>query len=366
MPPKKRKATEPIETAYEAPRTRNRAKRAKAAARSAEEGEDVAGRGGVAEGSMTARDPGLDHGRAPEKSDSRKAAPKKAGFEKASPKKTAPRKSTRGKAIDVEHVAPEDESNAPAPEGIGDVNGIAVSEDEPEPLSTTPAIPQTTATTVPAEIEALWRVFLKSSSDKSDKGEYLAHLQWRKDMRAFVAGGGQPFGPETHPLPPGAPPKPTEVIRPGCQAVTLGFDPTHALTGEYYNGHWNFHSSLGEGGFGHAGLWIKFDRSGNIIARVAVKETYVGEGHWQENHLFWDGDIADRKPNEAAMQQRIQEYEDALNVVKCYGYAVHESLTMIRVYLEYCPCGDLENVIKQYVEIRDKKPIDADGEELNQ
>ena len=100
---------------------------------------------------------------------------------------------------------------------------------------------------------------------------------------------------------------------------------------------WTFVKTAGRGGFGHAGLWVKYDANRNIIDRQIVKETYLNARDWNRP-LFWWRDIEERMPREAYMQDTLSNYcRNSWSIVHFLGKQVYEQRQMYRIFMEYCP-----------------------------
>ncbi|KJX98807.1 hypothetical protein TI39_contig390g00007 [Zymoseptoria brevis] len=143
----------------------------------------------------------------------------------------------------------------------------------------------------------------------------------------------------------------------------LGFlQPTEALqlADEDLAGTWNFHGTVGKGTSGYAGRWIQYDNNGKISGRMVLKDSYHNASSWNNlNANTWEDRDA-RIPKEHFLQQQLNRCPDSHNIVKCYAYNVHHAQRMIRFYLEDCPHGDLEDVIRQHVHVRENV-VDAEG-----
>lgn len=104
------------------------------------------------------------------------------------------------------------------------------------------------------------------------------------------------------------------------EAQALGFDYPQV------QGHWCFDRSLGEGGQGHAGLWVKFDKDGTVLDRKAVKETWCDDATWAYEPV-WMPPKASRFPREWWVQGTMTFLPGPTNMVKgvqCQIYAIRQ------------------------------------------
>ncbi|KXT08798.1 hypothetical protein AC579_2556 [Pseudocercospora musae] len=108
---------------------------------------------------------------------------------------------------------------------------------------------------------------------------------------------------------------------------------------------WQWVRTLGEGGFGHAGLWERVGEDGGLIDRIVAKESY--HKRFTSSSL-WHGPSLHRIPKEGALMEMINHIPDSENVLQCQGWRVYGLLRIIRIYVDYCEYGDLEQLIKIY------------------
>ncbi|KAK3708762.1 hypothetical protein LTR37_011283 [Vermiconidia calcicola] len=141
------------------------------------------------------------------------------------------------------------------------------------------------------------------------------------------------------------------------EAQNIGFD------NDQIPGNWTFLTTLGHGGFGHAGLWVKYDGSCRILDRNVVKETYLGSAGWDQE-VHWSEPIDARKPREATIQSLLNPLPEAFNVVQLRDTRVYDDRKMYRLYMEYCEHGDLESLIRNHIELGSKEPRDQEGHYL--
>ncbi|KAI9877553.1 MAG: hypothetical protein M1830_003601, partial [Pleopsidium flavum] len=95
---------------------------------------------------------------------------------------------------------------------------------------------------------------------------------------------------------------------------------------------------LGEGGFGRAGLWELQDEEGNVRQRMVIKENMKGRKR---------GDWDRERPNEVYIMQCLRQIT-CPSIVKLLSYRRFPRYETHRIYLEYCPHGDLRKLYKRY------------------
>ena len=116
------------------------------------------------------------------------------------------------------------------------------------------------------------------------------------------------------------------------------------------------------------GLWTKVDSNGNIVEvsdklmytsittlttdvqNTVVKETYLDNiinVPW-DSPLFWYRSLKDKLPREAMFHRIMPRPPQATSIVHQLASAVYRDRKTYRMYLEYCPHGDLEGVITDY------------------
>jgi hypothetical protein len=129
-----------------------------------------------------------------------------------------------------------------------------------------------------------------------------------------------------------------------------------------------------------AGLWVKYDISGkivdastvtnlnkcftdNFVQRKVAKETYLGS-YWEEE-LYWIPNKDDRIPREYYLGVMLASCDQAYNIIGSIAYAVYPESHMHRLYMDYCACGDLEDLIKNHRALAESKAKDQEGNTIN-
>ncbi|EME83565.1 uncharacterized protein MYCFIDRAFT_215355 [Pseudocercospora fijiensis CIRAD86] len=142
------------------------------------------------------------------------------------------------------------------------------------------------------------------------------------------------------------PPPTTKDLTGEARARRLG------LRGVKGDAEWQWDRTLGQGGFGHAGLWERVGENGDVVDRVVGKESY--HEHFT-NPSLWSGPPLHRVPKEGALMKKINRIPDSENVLRCQGWRVYGLLRVIRIYVDYCKYGDLEQLIEIYNDKRETK-----------
>jgi hypothetical protein len=187
--------------------------------------------------------------------------------------------------------------------------------------------------------EEIWRVFFQLTTvEAADHPERVRLETLRKRLQDH----GYHWAPhEPEPIFPTA----------GAQISRLGFGAERSGV----QGTWRFRGTLGEGSWGHAGLWERTtddsssssSAGGGVIDRIVVKETYQ---HRMFNVPgYWQGPLFGRVVKEEAIMRYLSSLSNSQNVVRPLAVALYEGLRMYRIYMEYCPYGDLEGTIERYV-----------------
>ncbi|KAL9007875.1 MAG: hypothetical protein Q9173_006941, partial [Seirophora scorigena] len=96
---------------------------------------------------------------------------------------------------------------------------------------------------------------------------------------------------------------------------------------------------LGRGGFGMTGQWEKRDEDGQVVDHLVIKQIGKEPGH------PWDPDI----PNEAVVLEEVRKYLTGnTGIVGFRAYKRYPRREVHRLYMEYCPHGDLHQLIREY------------------
>ncbi|KAI4116391.1 MAG: hypothetical protein LQ345_003177 [Seirophora villosa] len=96
---------------------------------------------------------------------------------------------------------------------------------------------------------------------------------------------------------------------------------------------------LGRGGFGMTGLWEKRDEDGQVVDHLVIKQ--IGKEPGQP----WDPDI----PQEAVVMEEVRKYLTGnTGIVGFRAYKRYPRREVHRLYMEYCPHGDLHQLIREY------------------
>ncbi|KAK3674207.1 hypothetical protein LTR78_006054 [Recurvomyces mirabilis] len=154
--------------------------------------------------------------------------------------------------------------------------------------------------------------FLGRFDDESDE-EFQDH------MPVLESGNGFPPsrpGPPSVP-PPGPPsgPPPALPLGPPQPVWTKSRKARQLQFGNPFPGsldQWQWAESLGEGGQGHAGLWVQYDQAGNVIDRMAVKELwYDGPGDWIHKAIWKDIELGVRTCREDDVHKMLSGLESS-------------------------------------------------------
>ncbi|KAF2168609.1 hypothetical protein M409DRAFT_21355 [Zasmidium cellare ATCC 36951] len=116
---------------------------------------------------------------------------------------------------------------------------------------------------------------------------------------------------------------------------------------------WSKSEVLGEGGFGTAVLWVKYNARHRIIDRIVLKDAKLKAVRESGEHEFdvqnhWHGPISERVPLEAAVPRTLKQAVDSFHIVECRGWAIFDRYRTYRVYGEFCPHGDLGDVVQAH------------------
>ena len=137
-------------------------------------------------------------------------------------------------------------------------------------------------------------------------------------------------------------------IKSGLQSGPLELQPERPS--DIPPGNWMPAASLG-GGMAQVALFVDVDHTGYIRNRIVRKDTHIGRRDWADN-TRWYGDmnttsIEERWPMEYFCQRVMAQISDT-HVVMPLECEVDAQRSVFRIYLPYCPYGDLSNLIEHY------------------
>ncbi|SMR41281.1 unnamed protein product [Zymoseptoria tritici ST99CH_1E4] len=126
-------------------------------------------------------------------------------------------------------------------------------------------------------------------------------------------------------------------------------------------GSWRFLGTAGQGAFGHAGIWGRTDALGTVVEKIVLKETYsaAAKGLAWDASWMWDGEPG-TTPFEFSIIEKLGRLPDAHSIVRVRAFAIHDTLKMYRIYMEYCPHGTLNQLLVQHRAVKTGN-LDADG-----
>lgn len=141
---------------------------------------------------------------------------------------------------------------------------------------------------------------------------------------------------------------------PAARPAPKWFDQPHGNPRIDRTENWVGMETLGVGGNGVAGLWVRQDDAGNIIDRMVCKRIYWGDSYDRQPN-YWVGQqhlpiyrpkagqvagtrMEHQHPREAYMHETLP---DAENIVGYRGYSKQPELKTIRIFLDYCSHGNL-------------------------
>ncbi|KXS99203.1 hypothetical protein AC579_7832 [Pseudocercospora musae] len=130
-------------------------------------------------------------------------------------------------------------------------------------------------------------------------------------------------------------------------ARAIGFDHERS---RQEAGRWQQMGPLGNGAFGHVGVWALYDKCGRVVNRLALKDTYFARMRNMSEAVDWW--------NEGNFM--LNQSQDSENIVQCRAYSIYDEKRMYRLYLEYCPHADLETTIHAFLKFAaiDREPDD--------
>jgi len=177
------------------------------------------------------------------------------------------------------------------------------------------------------------------------------------------------YGP-TEPLFEPPPERPKDL---GRAAKNLGLGSPQGI-----DGNWNFADSVGEGNYGHAGLWVQYDGNAGIVnvsmswsmtsrmqlmvsQRMVVKETWL-KTNKRIRRKFWH-DMSARIPREVHMHQSMAGLARAWPIAAYLSWGLYAERRIFRIYTHYYPHGDLSKLIKEHEKV--EGALDTQGKELD-
>ncbi|KAL9075253.1 MAG: hypothetical protein Q9157_004062 [Trypethelium eluteriae] len=112
---------------------------------------------------------------------------------------------------------------------------------------------------------------------------------------------------------------------------------------------------LGRGGMGSVGVWARIDAHNVIQEMIAVKDVPLKESsawsgespenEWNQPHIWYDK--ATRVPLETKLHEVVHQ-EHCRNITSLLGWRRYIERGAFRLYLEFCPHGDLAEVMYSY------------------
>lgn len=116
----------------------------------------------------------------------------------------------------------------------------------------------------------------------------------------------------------------------------------HDMPGEN-NINWVGAWQLGYGGMGMAGLWIQQNQQGRIIRRIVVKEATPSPAAWNRPSN-WAGQVGTSEPREVDVHRRLT-VARVDGFVTYLNHRVYLQRQRYRIYMQFCPHGNLEELI---------------------
>ncbi|KAF2770216.1 hypothetical protein EJ03DRAFT_76932 [Teratosphaeria nubilosa] len=136
-------------------------------------------------------------------------------------------------------------------------------------------------------------------------------------------------------------PPPARFVRPKdlpAAAKNLGFGSPARISGS----NWRFIESIGQGGFGHAGLWADEDEDGKFV-QVGLFE-YVSQSEWKDR-TFWSS-LDPRIPREADVMGLLSGMKHSWPFVRLLAFSMYQKRARYRLYMPHYVHGDLYNLIR--------------------
>jgi hypothetical protein len=117
---------------------------------------------------------------------------------------------------------------------------------------------------------------------------------------------------------------------------------------------WEATELLGSGSFGTVGLWQVFDeRTGLPVDSVAIKETKMDRFDRDREMVKREGRLEDL-PREAFFQDYMSRRSANVPQLRKVVHYI-SAAEQWRLYMEYCPHGDLRDLIMLYREFNEKR-----------
>ncbi|KAF2207260.1 hypothetical protein CERZMDRAFT_102545 [Cercospora zeae-maydis SCOH1-5] len=112
------------------------------------------------------------------------------------------------------------------------------------------------------------------------------------------------------------------------------------------------------GGMGTIQVWAQDDGEGKIADRIVIKDTIMKFSAW-ENSTSWYGDKEDRIPIEFWAHSKMDTGGRYITHLASSSQAqVDEDRMVYRMWLEYCPNGDLSDLLSRHRSVERRIPIE--------
>ncbi|KAK4555832.1 hypothetical protein LTR86_007052 [Recurvomyces mirabilis] len=183
-----------------------------------------------------------------------------------------------------------------------------------------------------------------------------------QDHTPVLEGGNglPPPRPAPPSVPPPGPPQPVWTKSRKAQQLQFGNPFPGSLD------QWQWAQSLGEGGQGHAGLWVRYDQDGYVIDRMAVKELwYDNPGDRTHKGIWKDIDLGVRTCLEDDVHKMLSGLESSGSIVRHRAGVLYDQLRMQRIYMEYCALGSLQDLRQRHDTARREAQTAQDEEGMD-
>jgi len=126
--------------------------------------------------------------------------------------------------------------------------------------------------------------------------------------------------------------------------------------GNWQSRPWEGGWHIDQGASSTAVLFLDIDAAGNVRDRMMRKQVYQSRREWADA-TKWVGDVQDadkRIPVEVACLQDLRaiprpvKLENRVNAVRLRDHHIYDRIFRYTMYLEYCPYGDLADVIDMH------------------